>query len=448
MSATKTKQQGASMIIWAISVLPLLGVAALALDVNNLFVASGELQTAADAAALEGATHLYTWDDDAEKLVIRASDVNDNAKTAAKANYARGHSFEDGEIQVQIGHWKFDPAGGGIFTDASVTGQIDAPAVGGKPVYDPDDPESCNNLNNACSGEINAVRVVTERRLTPVQAFFGHLFLDNVRSQGGYFASADAVAYVGFAGSYSAQDVDIPIALCMESILDEDGNSLNCSTGLFISAKETARWTDFYQGEPGDEGCQGWGSADNAVLTQTLCGGLTPQVVDFSKPMSTTTGEKQPVFRDLVGCWKDPDRCNVIDPSSESAEVCDYTNPQLDALPEPTTPWSAVLPVVQCSYQNEACKPVVGVVRVDVLWIVDEANDIDADAPQEMTYGDVSWPDPGDVFEDGEARWNDFADTFNLVNEVYDEEGTVTRVPYEYSQKTIYFSPDCSYFPA
>src|SRR5207248_2010527 len=48
-------QQGQTLILVAVSLLSLVGIAALAIDMTTLYVARAEIQHAADAAALAGA---------------------------------------------------------------------------------------------------------------------------------------------------------------------------------------------------------------------------------------------------------------------------------------------------------------------------------------------------------------------------------------------------------
>ena len=45
-------QRGVSFVLWAVALIPLMGFAVLAIDINRLFLASGELQHAADAGAM------------------------------------------------------------------------------------------------------------------------------------------------------------------------------------------------------------------------------------------------------------------------------------------------------------------------------------------------------------------------------------------------------------
>ena len=97
-----------------------------------------------------------------------------------------------------------------------------------------------------------------------------------------------------------------------------------------------------------------------------------------------------------------------------------------------------VLPVVQCETGPESCKKVVGAVGVNVLYIVDKANDINADAPRDMTLPIGPGGEPVVFHSDdpsGTVRWNLFVQTFNLK----DSQGN----PAAWQQKTVYFAPDC-----
>ena len=53
--AHRKNERGITIVLVAFSLLSLLGMAALAIDVSTLYVAHGEAQRAADAAALAGA---------------------------------------------------------------------------------------------------------------------------------------------------------------------------------------------------------------------------------------------------------------------------------------------------------------------------------------------------------------------------------------------------------
>ncbi len=54
-TAHRKNERGITIVLVAFSLLALLGMAALAIDVSTLYVAHGEAQRAADAAALAGA---------------------------------------------------------------------------------------------------------------------------------------------------------------------------------------------------------------------------------------------------------------------------------------------------------------------------------------------------------------------------------------------------------
>ena len=53
--ANRKNERGVTIVLVAFSLLALLGMAALAIDIATLYVAHGEAQRAADAAALAGA---------------------------------------------------------------------------------------------------------------------------------------------------------------------------------------------------------------------------------------------------------------------------------------------------------------------------------------------------------------------------------------------------------
>ncbi len=167
------RQRGLSLVLMAVALLMLLAFAALAVDGGNLYVARNELHNAADAGALAGARVLYTAD---------GSSINTGADAVAlqtaTANSSQGSPVE--VASVRRGHWSFatrtfTPNNSLLPVDlfSSTTAQLDA---------NPD--------------FINAIEVITERRATPVQAFFG-----SVLGFSDYKISARAVAYIGFSVS-------------------------------------------------------------------------------------------------------------------------------------------------------------------------------------------------------------------------------------------------------
>lgn len=72
---TTTKQGGLVIVMLALVLVVLLGVAALALDLGRLYVLKSEMQNAADAAALAGAAELDGQDDALERATLAAKNL-------------------------------------------------------------------------------------------------------------------------------------------------------------------------------------------------------------------------------------------------------------------------------------------------------------------------------------------------------------------------------------
>ncbi|SDX51442.1 TadG family pilus assembly protein [Thiocapsa roseopersicina] len=393
MCNPRIRQRGATFVFWLFGLIGLLGVGALALDGNNIFVGAAELQNAADAGALAGARELF---DDEDGTLIRRGLVNTRAREAATANNARGNAVE--VASVTVGHWSFETGGGGTFraqpADPPADNFIDKSFSG--------DPSSCNNLNNFCSGDVNAVQVITERRGTPVQAFFGQIL-----GFDGYNTQAVSVAYRGFSGSIEPEEVDQPIAICQESLLDSSGDFSQCSVGTFIPATtDTARWANLEQNET----CGG--AANASDLKSQVCAGGNRDRVLFGLELQTNDGQVNSAYSELYDCWED--------------------------RTEKTDPWNMVLPVIACA-GNRPCAPVVGTVSVSVLWITSDPAKV-ADAPTEMGYVDPSLGSWSNTSTDGQIRWNDFVTSFGIVGLPFNKGSTTD---FEYPHKTIFFAPDC-----
>jgi hypothetical protein len=413
----KKSQNGAVIVLVAILLVVFLGVAALAIDVYHLFVVRNELQNAADAAALAGAKVLYydfydnpSDPDDDNKLdndpdndppsADLAFTVNPGAnivayKTALEniseniAVEVKDHTSNTGDIQR--GHWSFSANGGdGGFTPNPILNPVDI----GK---DPED-ELDTNINF-----INAVHVKVRRQDKPAASFFAQIF-----GYENFGLTAEATAYIGFAGGINPFDVDLPIAICRQAIVDADGN-FNASIGRFINssgtpgtnpAGETGGWTDFNQE---DDPCKG--GTNNPLIKEAIDNGGNSTSLVFGASMATDNGAKTDSYKALMDKWEEA------------------TNKE--------SFWNVTLPVIDCTDNNiGTCETLVGAVNVDIVWITSNGEDPQyKEVPAKME----SWVAPTGTGETGESIWNNFVEyrDFELKN----VDGT--NAPYQKS--AIYF---------
>jgi Flp pilus assembly protein TadG len=390
MSSILRNQRGSIAVIVGISIFMLIGFGALAVDIGHLHVARNELQNAADAGALAGARVLYNDEGTAvntgtNQEAYDAATANKSERTAVEVNWISGNNGD-----VQRGHWSFGLAGleRGFY---------------------PNDFLAPVNLWNASTADldanlnfINAVRVVTRRTTqgTPVASFFAGIF-----GHENFELSAEAVAYIGFPGTLMPGDVDQPIAICRDSLLNIS-DEYTCSVGRMINSgqdaetNETGGWTSFDQDDP----CTGGTNAQE--VKSLVCGSGNPEPITLGAPMATSGGDIQSAFNDLIQCWE-----------SETGK---------------TQPWELTLPVIDCGDANNVgtCEKIVGAVELNIIWITGPGEDPEYyNAPTQMA--DWSNSDP-----DGAARWNDFVSHFNLLN--------ADETPAPYAKKSIYFLPDCT----
>ncbi len=427
------RQQGASVVHWLIAMFALLGFAVLAIDLNNLYLAKSELQNAADAGALEGARLLYN-DDATINIGQTGTSAVVGATNAAVANTSQGDAAE--VVSVDRGHWEFktnlvDANGivrGGTFTANATTTAAE--------LLDADGNYKLFQDLNLDPNEINAVEVVAARQLTPVQAFFGPILGIN-----GYQAQAQAVAYVGFAGTIEPGVLDFPMAVCEHRLKDDNGD-WSCSVGRLISSNETdtsgqtAGWTDFGQ----EEVCSG-GANTSTIRDMFSCGDLLNPELLLGKEMNVIGGEVQTVFDAIHTCW------------GSLAEL--ELNP-LDTSPcvlkkqpdeQPDQPWSVTLPIIKCDDSNPGpCNQLMGAVSLDILWINRSAANVEGDTlNQEAPWQMADWnahtaADVTDVC-DGKLRWDSFVNHFQIKSGPGGELATFDNGGY--GDNTIYFSPSC-----
>ena len=375
-------ERGATAVLVSILMVVFIGFTALAVDVGHLYVVHNELQNAADAGALAGARFLHTEDGSAVN-----TGANTIAHNAAVANMSDGSAVEVNSGDVQRGRWSSDLR-----------------------TFSPDDSEEeivlfDHTISRIEYNEhiIDAVKQTVRRENTPAASYFAGIF-----GKQSFSMRAEAVAYIGFAGSLNVGEVDLPIAICKESLLT-DGN-YQCEKGRMINIgenvanSETGGWTDFNQ-----DGC-----GANAVTVGSLVSGDgNPEVIMYGEDMATDGGGIQGAFDLLRNRW--------IDETNQDQ------------------PWNLTLPVVTCTGNNVGgCREVVGAVNIDIVWITGAEDDLlYVDAPMDMYNPNTMMPWSGQGLG-GEERWQSFVATFNLVD-INDEE---EFVPYQ--RETIYFVPDCN----
>lgn len=453
--------KGATAVIVAICLVMLISFAALGIDIGNLAVAKNELQNAADAGALAGAADLLNPDDgsvnpNANQTAYDVATSNMSQNSAVECNWTGGANVGD----VQRGHWSF--------TNRQFTPHDDLSAADiiGVSSYDLDIDTTF----------VNAVQVITRRQTNPVTAYFARIF-----GVTGMQAQARAVAYLGFAGKLNSGEIDLPIAICSQSItpsgcdcedvgkyyVDEDGNTVDCRyscvTGFMLSDgqdKNTAGWTNYSQ--PCD-------TADTNELEQILSSCVESNTNDIylGEDVGATNGVNDaiighPVHNNIVDCWK-----------SNTATQ--------DMNGMPSEPWNVTLLVVDCpDFHVSNCMETCGAVNVNILWILEKENDIDADAPLEMsgigdevpswsfsesagydcynadTGADVDYDyengvcaGGGDGAYDGRDRWNSFVYHFGIKKVTQGDDDVTTQVFATvgndgFMKKSIYFYPDCS----
>ncbi|WP_136805714.1 pilus assembly protein TadG-related protein [Desulfosediminicola flagellatus] len=373
-----------AVAIYVALLLPLLVmIAAIAIDVNHVYGVRNELQNAADAGALAGASDLF---DSAGELTVT------NAEAAARnLTTANGTgNVQVGTPTVETGHWSFADK---VFTPSSNTTQVDW--LG----------RTAQELDTDIDF-INAVRVEARRDDTP--SFFAKVFGINQLA-----VANDAVAWIGFAGSLFVDDVDWPIAICQEAITD--GNTFRCNMGRMLNSggntntSMTAMWSNYTQGP-----CQTANNSDMKGLTGG-CNAGNDQTLIFGEGMGTQNGVQDNILGNLVDCW--------------------IKNADTDEDGVPDVTWSMVLPVIDC-FEDNTCSPLVGAVQVNIVWIIHKNDPLMDEVPRKM--GDWSCDDT-----DPYTCWKSFVDNFGLENVSGPPQ---TQADYEemYQKKNIFFLTECT----
>ena len=417
-------QRGAIVIIIAISMVVLVGFVALAIDVSDLIVVRNQLQNAADAGALAGARFLYVDDGTGLGVNVGANQIAYDAAIANKAIAVTGAiavdvNWEEGQnagenVDVQRGHWSF-----GLDEEVLPRGFYANDSTEPVDLWNVSTAELDSNIDF-----INAVKVVARRQENPAPSFFARIF-----GYDDFQLAADAVAYIGFAGTLQPFEVNQPIAICKQSII-YGADGFTCTVGRMIpSTQDTGGWTGFGQEDDGSCPPGGTNSQEVKSLVETGCDGegANPEMLNLGGGITFNDGQIDIAFQKLIDCWI----ANAGDP--------------------PAKPWTIMLPVVDCSEGGPTCHPLVGAVVINIIWIIREGpqyNDPLHQKNDDIIPWQMSAPE-GSEFDNwssdssnAQERWDDFAGNFNLQT-------TEGPIDWEWLKahnviKTIFFLPDCT----
>jgi len=348
-----------------------------------------ELQNAADAGALAGTRVLY--DDN-------GTSVNAGANQVVMTRQKR--------TEVNSSPWKSTGRG-------EIPGMCRGPLELYYPYFYPNDSLLPVDLWDVTAAEldantnfINAVKVIARRETSPATSFFARIF-----GRESFALNAEAVAYIGFAGTLQPFIVEQPIAICKQSITKIVGNEYTCATGRMMNATiDTAAWTNLYQP------CE---TAKSPTVNPLICAqpGANQKELQLGQEIGTTNGQDNSIWKNIWDCWK-------------SQLSLDTVNS--DGIPD--QPWKLRLPVVDCCpIDDPDCNPkigpctrVVGAVEVNVLWITD--GNREGDSTRAMAKENSMWTCNSTWTDqqcwDGDGDPSKFEDSFVKQFNVYNYDGS------------------------
>jgi Flp pilus assembly protein TadG len=420
--------RGAVAIVVVILMFMFLGFAAFAVDFGYSYMVKNELQNAADAAALAGASVLFSSNElcthsdrpydcctglktgTCDSNVVDSSNVVGTAQAVAAQNRSGGNQVP--APTVEIGHYTFAASRDtpGTFTATQTYQQM----------------QNWETLPfstlNGRTDFLNAVKATVTR--TNVPRFFSRIW-----SSSSLAVTAQAVAYIGFAATLVPFEVDQPIAICEGAI--KDGNHYTCNQGTMLNQNtQTARWTDYVQGIS----C---GTASDNIVKPLVCAGGNPTPIVFGQGLETTNGTQANSMGAIYDCW-----INSAKYDSDGDGVPDKLL-DTDGDGKPDRPWKLTLPVVDCSATGN-CLTVVGAVEVNVVWINNMNNGNPATGPKPWVPNSMYNPNTNTTWSRSSSGcgsetdcWNSFRTAFNLKNHDLSDNAA-------WEQKSLYFLPDCN----
>jgi Flp pilus assembly protein TadG len=129
---SKKNRPGSTLVLVAMMLTALMGISAIAADIGRFYVVTGELQTAADAAALVGAATLQVTASSTPEAAVDAAVV----AYVPPTNRADGTSMSVTDQDVELGYWTPGDAGAAGTFDTDL-GTRRANAVSVKVSHDP-----------------------------------------------------------------------------------------------------------------------------------------------------------------------------------------------------------------------------------------------------------------------------------------------------------------------
>jgi len=325
-------EKGMTVILVAGITVMFMAFAALSVDIAHLYVVQNELQRAADAGALAGGRRLYYHDGsavntDANQIAYEAAIENNSEKIAVEVQLPNTNTDD-----VQRGHWSFTTR---TFTPSNRT--------------------TIPDLWNATTAEldadltfVNAIKIRTRRQQTQANSFFAR-----VVGFTGFNVSAEAIAYIGYAGAIPPLTLDQPIAVCKQSIIN-NSNEYSCTTGrMMTDTHDTAAWSNLSQP------CE---TATPPSIAPLICdeAGANKMPLLIGRAMGIDNGQDNSGYMDVYECWK-----NDSSLDTDGDGIADKS-------------WQIVLPVINCCPDGvsncteptiNVCMKFVGIVEIDVLWI-------------------------------------------------------------------------------
>ena len=207
-------QSGTIAALAAFMLTALVGLTGTAVDMGLLYSTKGELQNAADAAALAGAATMVSFGENGE-ISAQPTTAVATAQQVSLANQAHGVNLSLRGDDAVIGYW--DTATDAF--DPGLTGSSDP---------------------NDITGFQATVRR-DELANGPVETFFAGLV-----GYGSVGLKATSTAFLGWAGLADAAAVDLPLAIHASALTN--AGSPDCGAELLFNNEndENAEWTTFF----------------------------------------------------------------------------------------------------------------------------------------------------------------------------------------------------------
>jgi hypothetical protein len=340
-------QRGFTLVFLGLSIIVLLGFAALAVDIGYLYAARNELQNAADAAALAGARELGKIYLDKGAYTKNTTLGGDTYRIFLAAKEVAGKNAAAGE-SVSLTVFALKDENGKKVPDENNVSPVGADVVLGE--WQPSALPGVDKLKTSGVTQPDAVRVYAKRQknVNPVTLFFANVL-------GIADAGVSAVATAALSGPPAVPTSDLPIPFAMGTGWPTRNGSSSWCAGNIITY-------------PTNE-CVGWHTYMTVPTGKKIIDGILDKLLALQYPIPLNEVPTGTVFEGFGGNW-DINTCNKLRDLFNMMKIKNDDKWDLDTDPATWTTMVVIYKDDDCGWNPNKPFNIVGFTTITISDIV------------------------------------------------------------------------------